>query len=57
MKYIVVIGDPFNGLTCYGPFESDCDDALKFAERECGDREEGFQIIQLHQPEASTSRD
>lgn len=35
-SYIVVLGDPVDGFTYYGPF-ADYDDAMEYAQTECGE--------------------
>jgi hypothetical protein len=51
IQHVVCQGDPFNGLTLYGPF-SDYDSALNWAEDNGEDTE--WWIVRLQQPSQTT---
>lgn len=47
ITFVVAVGDPFNGLTLYGPFKSE-DQALDWAEQTGEDRE--FTVVRVEAP-------
>lgn len=47
-QYVVAKGDPFDGVTLYGPFK-DYDSALEWAE--CNDREGEWWVVGINNPE------
>jgi hypothetical protein len=44
-KYIVVLGNPFDGLTCYGPY-----DEAEEANEEFADCQDTYVVVELHDP-------